>query len=65
MMLSFGLALTLLGTFGLSLFHLALDRFSKVSLSGFLEEKGKPYRHEVLKRYDEIKIAWNSGGRSS
>ena len=57
MMLSFGLALTLLGTFGLSLFHLALDRFSKVSLSGFLEEKGKPYRHEVLKRYDEIKIA--------
>jgi len=57
MTVAFGFALTFLGTFGLSLFHLALDRFSKVSLSGLLEERGKPYRHDVLKRYDEIKIA--------
>jgi CBS domain containing-hemolysin-like protein len=52
-----GLVLSFLGTLGLSLFHMALDEFSKVSLSGFLEEKNKPYRREVLKRYDEIKIA--------
>jgi CBS domain containing-hemolysin-like protein len=52
-----GLVLSLLGTFVLSLFHMALDGFSKVSLSGFLEEKVKPYRHEVLRRYNEIRIA--------
>jgi len=51
------LVLSALGTFVLSLFHMALDGFSKISLSGFLEEKDKPYRHDVLKRYDEIRIA--------
>ena len=52
-----GLVLTLLMTFVLSLFYMALDGFSKVSLSGLLEEKEKPYRHEVLQSYDEIRIA--------
>ena len=52
-----GLVLTLAATFILSLFYMALDSFSKVSLSGLLEEKEKPYRHEVLQSYDEIRVA--------
>ncbi len=52
-----GLVLTLGATFVLSLFYMALDGYSKVSLSGLLEEKEKPYRHDVLYRYDEIWIA--------
>jgi CBS domain containing-hemolysin-like protein len=58
-----GLGLSFLGTFGMSLFHIALDGFSRISLSGFLEEKDTPYRHDVLKRFDEIRIAvefWHS-----
>lgn len=55
-----GVALSLAATFVLSLFYMALDGFSKVSLSGLLEEKEKPYRHEVLGSYDEIRIAVES-----
>ena len=51
------LALSALATFVLSLFHLALDGYSKVALSGLLEERDRPYRREVLKRHDEIRIA--------
>ena len=52
-----GLILSFLATFALSLYHLTLTGFSKISLSGFLEEKNKPYRQEVLKHHEEIKIA--------
>ena len=51
------LVLSVLATFVLSLFHLALDGYSKVALSGLLEERDRPYRREVLKRHDEIRIA--------
>jgi len=52
-----GLGLSGLAAFALSLFHMALSSFSKISLSGYLEERNKPYRHNVLKHYEEIKIA--------
>jgi CBS domain containing-hemolysin-like protein len=52
-----GLGLSGLAAFALSLFHMALSGFSKISLSGYLEERNKPYRHNVLKHYEEIKIA--------
>ncbi|MGA2586073.1 MAG: hemolysin family protein [Candidatus Aminicenantales bacterium] len=52
-----GLALSFAAAFVLSLFHIALAGFSKISLSGFLEERNKPYRRDVLKHYEEIKIA--------
>jgi CBS domain containing-hemolysin-like protein len=52
-----GLVLSFLATFGLSLFHAAFADFSKISLSGYLKERNKSYRQNVLKRYEEIKIA--------
>jgi len=52
-----GLILSGLAAFALSLVHMALACFSKISLSGYLEERKKPYRHDVLKHYEEIKTA--------
>jgi len=52
-----GLVLSALAAFVLSLFHAAFAGFSKISLSRFLEERDKPYRHEVLKHFEEISIA--------
>lgn len=52
-----GFLLSFLFTFFLSLFHLSLGSFSKISLSRFLENKKKAYRLKILGAYDEIKIA--------
>jgi len=52
-----GLILSAGAAFALSLFHVALGNFSKISLSGFLEERNKPYGSYVLKHYDELQIA--------
>ncbi|MCX6561985.1 MAG: hemolysin family protein [Candidatus Aminicenantes bacterium] len=52
-----GLILSALAAFVLSLFHMALAGFSKIGLSGYLEERDKPYRHAVLKHYEEIYIS--------
>jgi len=52
-----GLALCVLAVSALSLFHLSLARFSKIGLSGFLEERDHPDRTRILDRYDDIKIA--------
>jgi CBS domain containing-hemolysin-like protein len=53
----FGFLLSFLFTFFLSLFHLSLSSFSKISLSRFLENKKKDYRLKILRAYDEIKIS--------
>lgn len=52
-----GFALAVLAAFVLSLFHLTLNRFSKIGLSGALEERGRPDRARILALYDDIKIA--------
>ncbi|MDP2913837.1 MAG: hemolysin family protein [Candidatus Aminicenantes bacterium] len=52
-----GLILSALAAFVLSLFHMALAGFSKIGLSGYLEERDKSYRHAVLKHYEEIYIS--------
>jgi CBS domain containing-hemolysin-like protein len=52
-----GFFFSFLAAFLFSLFHLSLGSFSKISLSRFLEDEEKQYRHKILKIYDEIKIA--------
>ncbi len=52
-----GLGLNILAAFALSLFHLTLSRFSKIGLSGYLEERNRPDRARILDRYDDIKTA--------
>ncbi len=49
--------LVFLATFGLSVFHLAIESYSKIQLSRLLERKDKAYRTRVVKLFDEIKIA--------
>jgi len=51
------LGLVFLATFVLSLFHLSLESYSKISLSRLLETKDKSYRTKVLGLYDDIRIA--------
>ena len=51
------MGLGFLAAFLLSLFHIALAGFSKISLSRFLEDKDKPFGLKVLRHYEEIKIA--------
>jgi len=53
----FGMGLGFLAAFFLSLVHIALAGFSKISLSRFLEEKKKPLGLKVLRHYEDIKIA--------
>jgi CBS domain containing-hemolysin-like protein len=53
-----GLVLSALGAFILSLAHMALAAFSKISLSGFLEEGETPGRQDILKRYEDIRVAF-------
>jgi CBS domain containing-hemolysin-like protein len=53
----FGFGLNFLAALALSLFHLTLSRFSKISLSGHLEERDHSDRVRILDRYDDIKIA--------
>ncbi len=52
-----GFGLNVLAAFIVSLFHLTLTRFSKIGLSGYLEERNRPDRAKILDRYDDIKIA--------
>ena len=52
-----GLGLCVLAASALSLFHITLSGYSKVGLSGFLEERNHPDRTRILDRYDDIKIA--------
>ena len=52
-----GLGLSVLAASALSLFHLTLARFSKIGLTGYLEEREDPGRTRILDRYDDIKIA--------
>src|SRR4030042_5771540 len=52
-----GLGLSVLAASALSLFHLTLARFSKIGLTGYLEERVHPDRTRILDRYDDIKIA--------
>jgi CBS domain containing-hemolysin-like protein len=52
-----GFFFSFLAAFLFSLFHLSLGSFSKISLSRFLEDEEKQYRHKILEIYDEIKIA--------
>ncbi|MBN1938019.1 MAG: HlyC/CorC family transporter [Candidatus Aminicenantes bacterium] len=52
-----GFGLNVLAAFALSLFHLTLARFSKIGLSGYLEERNRPDRAGILNRYDDIKTA--------
>ncbi len=51
------LALVFVATFGLSVFHLAIESYSKIQLSRLLEKKDKAYRTRVIKLFDDIKIA--------
>ena len=51
------LALVFVATFGLSVFHLAIESYSKIHLSRLLEKKDKAYRTRVIKLFDDIKIA--------
>jgi CBS domain containing-hemolysin-like protein len=51
------LGLVFLATFGLSVFHLAIEHYSKIALSRLLEHKDKGYRLKVVKLLDDIKIA--------
>ena len=52
-----GLGLSFLAASALSLFHLTLARFSKIGLTGYMEEREHPDRTRILDRYDDIKIA--------
>ena len=52
-----GLALAFLAAFLLSLFHVALGSFSKISLSRFLENRDKSERTTVLATFEETRLA--------
>ncbi|MGB7296828.1 MAG: hemolysin family protein [Candidatus Aminicenantales bacterium] len=55
-----GLVILFLLAFIFSLFHACLNTFSKISLSRFLEERGKKDRERILDQYDETRIAVDS-----
>ena len=52
-----GLALCFLAAFLLSLLHVALGSFSKISMSRFLEDRDKAFRAKVLRDLEETLIA--------
>jgi CBS domain containing-hemolysin-like protein len=52
-----GLGLSALAAFALSVAHLALSRFSKIGLSGYLESRDHPDRTNLLERFDDLKTA--------
>ncbi|MBM3310516.1 MAG: HlyC/CorC family transporter [Candidatus Aminicenantes bacterium] len=52
-----GLGLSALAAFALSVAHLALSRFSKIGLSGYLESRSHPDRAGLLERFDDLKTA--------
>jgi CBS domain containing-hemolysin-like protein len=52
-----GLALAFLAAFLLSLFHVVLGAFSKISLTRFLEDRAKADRTDIIKNFDETTLA--------
>jgi len=52
-----GLGLSLVAAFVFSLFHMSLWSASKISISRFLEDKDKEYRHKILDMYDDLRIS--------
>lgn len=52
-----GLALTFAAAVALSLFHIALGSYSKISLSRFLEDRKRADRADVLKNLEETRLA--------
>jgi CBS domain containing-hemolysin-like protein len=52
-----GLGLALLAAFLLSLFHVVLGSFSKISLSRFLENRDKADRAGILATFEETRLA--------
>jgi CBS domain containing-hemolysin-like protein len=56
-----GLGLSFVAAFGLSVAHLALGRFSKIALSGYLEDRDRPDRAVLLERFDDIKTSVEFG----
>jgi len=56
-----GLILSFLLTFLMSLFQITFAYFSRVGFSRVLSEKKKSIREEILKNYDELKVAVDYG----
>ncbi|MEN6560192.1 MAG: hemolysin family protein [Acidobacteriota bacterium] len=52
-----GLALAFAAAVALSLFHIALGSYSKISLSRFLEDRKRANRADVLKNIEETRLA--------
>ncbi|HOW86911.1 MAG TPA: hemolysin family protein [Candidatus Aminicenantes bacterium] len=52
-----GLALAFAAAFALSLFHIALGAYSKISLSRFLEDRERADRAAILKDLEETRLA--------
>jgi CBS domain containing-hemolysin-like protein len=52
-----GWALSFAAAFVFSLFHMSLWSASKISISRFLEDKDKEYRHKILDMYDDLRIS--------
>jgi CBS domain containing-hemolysin-like protein len=52
-----GLALAFAAAFLLSLFHIALGAYSKISFSRFLENKNTPDRAGILRNFEETQLA--------
>jgi CBS domain containing-hemolysin-like protein len=55
-----GLVVLFVLAFLLSLFHASLSVFSKISLSRYLEKRGKTFREKTLDMYDETRLAVES-----
>jgi CBS domain containing-hemolysin-like protein len=52
-----GLGLAFLAAFLLSLFHIVLGAYSKISLSRFLEDRDKEDRAGILRNFEETRLA--------
>ena len=52
-----GLALAFAAAFLLSLFHIALGAYSKISFSRFLEDRNTPDRAGILRNFEETQLA--------
>jgi putative hemolysin len=55
-----GLAVAFLAACLLSLFHIVLGAYSKISLSGFLEDRKKSDRAEILRNFEDTRLAVES-----
>lgn len=52
-----GFCVSFLAAFLLSLFHISLRSFSRISLSRFLEDREKSFREKILNIHNDLKIA--------